>query len=158
MGGAKDTVDLRERLHRLIEESKLLSVDTKELIKDLGNIANGGYQGGGTGNQRQRLEARKLSDEFTKSLQRFQEVVRSTLSKERESIAKVPGFDPQSLRTRTHHTYMHTRALAHFHEASCDFNSGRYSNFQGIRMSNTRKHTNTQTQKCALYAVKFARS
>lgn len=100
VGGAKDTVDLRERLHRLIEESKLLSVDTKELIKDLGNIANGGYQGGGSGNQRQRLEARKLSDEFTKSLQRFQEVVRSTLSKERESIAKV-SIDPRT-NQRTH--------------------------------------------------------
>ena len=96
VGGAKDTVDLRERLHRLIEESKLLSVDTKEVVKELGNIASGGYQGGGTGNQRQRIEARKLSDEFTKSLQRFQEVVRSTLSKERESVARakrVTGHD-----------------------------------------------------------------
>lgn len=99
VGGAKDTVDLRERLHRLIEESKLLSVDTKELIKDLGNIANGGYQGGGTGNQRQRLEARKLSDEFTKSLQRFQEVRRAQNGK--QTRRSLPCLVP-TLPTNTH--------------------------------------------------------
>jgi hypothetical protein len=36
--------DLRERLHRIIEETKLLSVDTKTVMKDLNHIANGSYQ------------------------------------------------------------------------------------------------------------------
>jgi len=88
LGTAKDTVDLRERLHRIIEETKLLSVDTKTVMKDLNTIANGGYQGGGTGSQRHKTEARKLGDEFHRALQRYQEVVRSTIQKERESVAK----------------------------------------------------------------------
>jgi len=88
LGGPKDTVELRERLHRIIEETKLLGVDTKSVIKDLNQIANGSYQGGGTGNGRHKLEARKLSDDFQRSLQRYQEVVRTTLQKERESVAK----------------------------------------------------------------------
>lgn len=77
-------------------------------------------QGGGTGNQRHKMEARKLGDDFQRALQRYQEVasdcvscdcvscecweavwssidtlshlteqiVRTTLQKERESVAK----------------------------------------------------------------------
>lgn len=88
LGGPKDTVELRERLHRVIEETKMLSMDTKSVIKDLNQIATGSYQGGGTGNQRHKMEARKLGDDFQRALQRYQEVVRVTLQKERESVAK----------------------------------------------------------------------
>jgi len=88
LGTPKDTVDLRERLHRIIEETKLLSVDTKTVLRDLNTIANGGYQGGGSGNQKHKVEARKLNDEFQKALQRYQEAVRSTVHMERESIVK----------------------------------------------------------------------
>ncbi|EKX38418.1 syntaxin E [Guillardia theta CCMP2712] len=80
--------DLREKLHKVIEETKLLSQDTKGIIKDLTQIANGSYQGSGSGSQRHKIESRKLSDDFQKALQRFQEVVRTTLQKERESVAR----------------------------------------------------------------------
>mmetsp|Transcript_45001 Transcript_45001/g.141667 ORF Transcript_45001/g.141667 Transcript_45001/m.141667 type:complete len:317 (-) Transcript_45001:43-993(-) len=88
IGTGKDTHDLREKLHKVIEETKLLSQDTKGIIKDLTQIANGSYQGSGSGSQRHKIESRKLSDDFQKALQRFQEVVRTTLQKERESVAR----------------------------------------------------------------------
>ena len=87
LGTPKDGPDLRDKLHRVIEETKLLSQDTRSVLKELNAIANGGYQGGGTGSQRDKVQARKLNDEFTKALSKFQDLVKTTLAKEREFVS-----------------------------------------------------------------------
>lgn len=44
-GTSKDSVDMRDKLHRVMEETKELSHDTRSVLKDLSAIATGGYQG-----------------------------------------------------------------------------------------------------------------
>ena len=44
-GTSKDSVDMRDKLHRVMEETKELSHDTRSVLKNLTAIASGGYQG-----------------------------------------------------------------------------------------------------------------
>jgi len=85
LGTPKDTHEMRDKLHHGIDETKLLAQDTKRVIASLGRI-EGGYQG--VANAERKFEQRKISEDFSKVLKTFQEVVRDSVQREKEYVAR----------------------------------------------------------------------
>ncbi|XP_060535405.1 syntaxin-7 [Cylas formicarius] len=99
IGTHQDSPELRKQLHSIQHFTQQLAKDTNDYIKDLSNITPSGSQS----EQRQRkMQRERLQDEFTSSLNMFQQVQRSTAQKEKDELKKakqqvygepfVPGY------------------------------------------------------------------
>lgn len=85
IGTHQDSPELRKQLHSIQHYTQQLVKDTNGYIKDLSNIPPSLSQS----EQRQRkMQKERLQDEFTSSLNMFQNVQRSTASKEKEQVNK----------------------------------------------------------------------
>lgn len=85
IGGHQDSPDLRTKLHDVQHYTQQLVKDTNGYIKDLNNIPPSLL----SSEQRQRkMQRERLQDEFTSTLNMFQQVQRSTAQKEKEQIKK----------------------------------------------------------------------
>ncbi|KAL1517402.1 hypothetical protein ABEB36_001169 [Hypothenemus hampei] len=83
IGSHQDSPELRKQLHSLQHYTQQLVKDTNGYIKDLSNIPPSLSQS----EQRQRkMQRERLQDEFTSTLNMFQQVQRSTAQKEKEQI------------------------------------------------------------------------
>ncbi|XP_066250505.1 syntaxin-7 [Euwallacea similis] len=101
IGSHQDSPELRKKLHSVQHYTQQLAKDTNGYIKDLNNIPSSTNPS----EQRQRKMLReRLHDEFTTTLNMFQQVQRSTADKEKDQIKKtkqqvygdqpyLPGFN-----------------------------------------------------------------
>ncbi|KAG9304348.1 hypothetical protein G9A89_019910 [Geosiphon pyriformis] len=86
LGTARDTPELRAKLHKLTETTRELVKDTSNDIKTLSH-----YKGSSV--QNQKLSQQKLSKDFQKTLTEFQRVVRLSAEKQREYVDKVKAHN-----------------------------------------------------------------
>ncbi|CAG9854137.1 unnamed protein product [Phyllotreta striolata] len=85
IGTHQDSPELRKQLHSIQHYTQQLVKDTNGYIKDLSNVQPSLSQS----EQRQRkMQKERLQDEFTSTLNMFQQVQRSTASKEKEQVNK----------------------------------------------------------------------
>ncbi|XP_074034458.1 syntaxin 7 [Leptinotarsa decemlineata] len=85
IGTHQDSPELRKQLHSIQHYTQQLVKDTNGYIKDLSTIQPSLSQS----EQRQRkMQRERLQDEFTSALNMFQQVQRSTASKEKEQVNK----------------------------------------------------------------------
>ncbi|CAG9770989.1 unnamed protein product [Ceutorhynchus assimilis] len=85
IGSHQDSPELRKQLHSLQHYTQQLVKDTNGYIKELGNLPPSLSQS----EQRQRkMQKERLHDEFTSTLNMFQQVQRSTAQKEKDQIKK----------------------------------------------------------------------
>ncbi|XP_050295506.1 syntaxin-7 [Anthonomus grandis grandis] len=85
IGSHQDSPELRKQLHSLQHYTQQLIKDTNGYIKDIANIPPSFSQS----EQRQRkMQRERLHDEFTTTVNMFQQVQRSTFQKEKEQIKK----------------------------------------------------------------------
>ncbi|CAG8484841.1 9234_t:CDS:10 [Acaulospora colombiana] len=83
LGTAKDTPDVRTKLHNLTERTRDLVKDTSNNIKNLSHFESTSVQ-----NRHRKVEQEKLSKDFQKTLQEFQKVQRLSAEKQREYVDK----------------------------------------------------------------------
>ncbi|CAH1169506.1 unnamed protein product [Phaedon cochleariae] len=85
IGTHQDSPELRKQLHSIQHYTQQLVKDTNGCIKELGTIPPSLSQS----EQRQRkMQRERLQDEFTSTLNMFQQVQRSTAHKEKEQVNK----------------------------------------------------------------------
>ncbi|KAJ8951285.1 hypothetical protein NQ318_008188 [Aromia moschata] len=85
IGTHQDSPELRKQLHSIQHYTQQLVKDTNGYIKDLSTLQPALSQS----EQRQRkMQGERLRDEFTSTLNMFQQVQRSTASKEKEQVNK----------------------------------------------------------------------
>ncbi|KAF9206104.1 hypothetical protein BGZ49_002982 [Haplosporangium sp. Z 27] len=77
LGTGKDSEDVRNKLHDVTEQTRVLVKDTSQDIKDLARLDN---------TQAKKLEHNKLSKDFQKVLVEFQKVQRVSAEKQREVV------------------------------------------------------------------------
>ncbi|KAI8599323.1 t-SNARE [Dissophora ornata] len=80
LGTNKDTEDVRNKLHDVTEQTRVLVKDTSQDIKDLAKLDN---------THGKKLEHNKLSKDFQKVLVEFQKVQRVSAEKQREFVDRV---------------------------------------------------------------------
>ncbi|CAH1101918.1 unnamed protein product [Psylliodes chrysocephalus] len=85
IGTHQDSPELRKQLHSIQHYTQQLVKDTNGYIKELSTVPPSMSQS----EQRQRkMQKERLQDEFTSTLNMFQQVQRSTASKEKEQVNK----------------------------------------------------------------------
>ncbi|CAG8580025.1 2752_t:CDS:2 [Acaulospora morrowiae] len=83
LGTAKDTPDVRTKLHNLTEKTRDLVKETSNNIKSLSH-----YESTSAKNRHRKVEQEKLSKDFQKTIQEFQKVQRLSAEKQREYVDK----------------------------------------------------------------------
>ncbi|CAG8739310.1 13701_t:CDS:2, partial [Dentiscutata heterogama] len=83
LGTAKDTPEIRSKLHSLTEKTQRLVKDTTGNLKTLTH-----FEGTGGQNRQRKLEQQKLSKDFQKTLTEFQKVQRLSAERQREYVDK----------------------------------------------------------------------
>ncbi|CAI2182337.1 7668_t:CDS:2 [Funneliformis geosporum] len=86
LGTAKDTPEVRTKLHTLTEKTRELVKVTSNEIKQLSHFQ-------GTSGQNRKLEQQKLSKDFQKTLVEFQKVQRISAEKQREYVDKAKALN-----------------------------------------------------------------
>lgn len=85
IGTHQDSPELRKQLHSIQHYTQQLAKDTNGYLQELSTVPPSHSQS----EQRQRkMQAERLQDEFTSTLNMFQQVQRTTAQKEKEQIKK----------------------------------------------------------------------
>lgn len=85
IGTHQDSSELRKQLHSIQHYTQQLAKDTNGYLQELSSLPSSHSQS----EQRQRkMQAERLQDEFTSTLNMFQQVQRTTAHKEKEQIKK----------------------------------------------------------------------
>jgi len=75
LGSARDSLENRENLRRIIDATRVLSSDTVQLMKDLNSFKSQ--------DKMKKIQQQKLMTEFESSLKKFQDISKFALEKER---------------------------------------------------------------------------
>ncbi|RIB12049.1 t-SNARE [Gigaspora rosea] len=88
LGTAKDTPEIRSKLHSLTEKTQKLVKDTSGNLKTLTH-----FEGTSGQNRQRKLEQQKLSKDFQKTLTEFQKVQRLSAERQREYVDKAKAHN-----------------------------------------------------------------
>jgi len=82
IGTNKDTSELRDKLHDVLESTRKLAKDTGEDIKKMANL-DGGTQ---SDNRQRKQQQQKLNQQFIQTWQKFSDVAKTVMEKERATV------------------------------------------------------------------------
>lgn len=90
IGTAKDSENLREKLLQIENSTNTLAKDTNKQIKELNNYVRSLSSTSPTAEERQfRIQKERLTNDLVKTLNKFQEVQKLTMQKQKESNERV---------------------------------------------------------------------